>query len=83
VGEVGEIYSYYDPKESGQTNWISLKIHTKPIDGIRISCGVCKMAMGIKPVARECGHAFHGECLAKLKGMSSDVCVLCCLVSRY
>jgi len=42
---VGNLYKFHDPKESGETNWISLKIHTRPPSGLAIVCGVCKKSM--------------------------------------
>ena len=72
-------YEYYDPRESGVVQWVSLKIHTRKCtdEELESKCGICKEKVEGK--SKKCDHYYHDECLKALPKeiRTQDGCVYC------
>ena len=77
---VGDHYLLFDPAETGEVNWLSLKICTKMSYGDKVevenSCGICKKKMSASKRIAKCGHLFHDECQQKIQNLNI-ACVFC------
>jgi len=75
--DVGDHYKLFDPKETGEATWLSLKIVTKPsYEAQALLCGICKKEVKADKNTLSCAHLFHDECIQKVKALNAN-CVLC------
>lgn len=87
--EAGDFYQYYDPRESGIVQWLSLKIYTQRMpynyeeldevedDAQNAICVLCKEKISSSDKRLECGHKSHEACLEKLQKGLTNTCLLC------
>jgi len=89
--DVGDYYKLFDPEIAGESNWISLKIITKPqawtkaYGGIRYMalqkynqediCGICCNILDSEQEL-DCSHNFHKNCLESIEHLGSN-CPFC------
>jgi len=81
--EVGDCYKLFDPEETGEAKWLTLKIVTKRLDDGKkgIVCGICREKVNVNEngggeVKLDCAHIFHDECLQKMKDIT-PLCTYC------
>ena len=79
--EVENQYKYFDPRSSGEVNWLNLKIYTKYKPYLPekkgVCCMLCKNAISGGVGKMACGHIYHDECQAKMQEEIGKDCPLC------
>jgi len=75
--KINEKFTYFDEKENGTAQWLTLKIMTKFDDEGKGKCGICLKQTDSFCKSLECNHRYHTECLDALTLKLKTRCVLC------